>query len=119
MARKNIAKVAADIVKMGGHLDSQGRLVMPLGGKQTLTGFDGKPLKTTLSEEMKAHIDYLLDKRETLENVKNAVEDAMDEVEAQLQVEGLKSVVALDKHNRKFCISLKPGKTKLEVKAVR
>lgn len=107
MTRKNTA------------VKSQDRLGMPSSGKQTLTGFDGKPLKTTLSEEMKAVIDYLLDKREALENVKNAVEDAVNEVEAQLTAEGLKSVVALDKHNRKFCISLKPGKTKLEVKAVK
>ena len=100
-------------------MDANGNLVMPMTGKQSLSGFDGRTLKTTLSEDMKSHIDYMLDKREALENVKSALEDAMDEVEAQLKAEDLTFVVALDKHNKKFTISLKAGKTKLEVKAVK
>lgn len=114
-----VVKLAMDIAARGGHMDGKENLIMPMTGQQTLTGFDGKKLKTTLSEEMKARIDYLLDKRQALENVKNSVEDAMDEVERQLKEEDLKSVITLDKHNRKFSIALKTGKTKLEVKAVK
>lgn len=118
-ATSRVAKLAADIAARGGHIDGNGNLIMPMTGKQTLTGFNGEKIKSTLSEDMKAVIDCLLDKREALENVKNAVEDAVDEVEEQMNIEGLKSVVALDKHNKKFLISLKPGKTKLEVKSAK
>ena len=117
MAKKtNVAKLAADIAARGGHINGAGDLVTPMEGRQTMTGFDGQILRATLSPEMKVHIDYLLDKREALENVKNAVENAMADVEQQMKLERLTAVTSLDKHNKKFIISLKPGKTKLEVK---
>jgi len=114
-----LAKLAKKITEMGGGIDAQGNLNIPLKGKQVLHGFDGNQLKGTLSPAIQLVVDIMLDKREALENTKNALENAVEKVESEMNAEGVKTVTALDRHNRKFTITLKPGKTKLEVKAVK
>jgi len=96
----------------------QGKLDMP-PVQQRMTGFDGKHTKATLSKSMQECVDFLLDKREQLENIKNAVEDAGLKVESEMRAEDITTITALDSHDRPFTITLKIGRTKLEVKAVK
>ena len=117
--KKNLVKLAAEITARGGRVDGQGVLHMPLSGGQKMTGFDGKPLKTSTPKTVQEAADYMFDKKSALESTKNAFESAMGKLEAEMAALSLKEAVVRDGHGYPYTVKFKAGKTKLEVKAIK
>lgn len=117
--KKNLVELAAKITARGGRVDEQGVLHMPLKGEQKMSGFDGKPLKTSTPKTVQAAADYMFEKKSALESIKNAFESAMGKLEAEMSVLSLKEAVVRDGYGAPYTVKFKEGKTKLEVKAIK
>jgi len=86
---------------------------------QTVTGFDGKPLRATTPEAVQEAADMYFDRKDALESAKDRLETAVLSLEAELAAHKLDMAVVRDSTGLPYTVRLRKGKTRLEVKAVK
>ncbi len=86
-------------------------------GKMSMDGFDGKPIKATTPESVQEAADLYFDRKATAEMAKDRLETAVMSLEAEMTSLKMTVAVVRDATGSPYVVRVKPGKTKLEVKA--
>ncbi len=86
-------------------------------GNMKMDGFDGKPLKATTPEAIQEAADTYFDRKDAAEQAKDRLETAIMGLEAEMATHKMTVAVVRDMTGNPYVVRVKPGKTKLEVKA--
>jgi len=117
--KKNLAKVAAEIVAKGGRV-VDGNLVLPLGktGPQKLTGFDGSQLKATTPFAVQQAANAYFDRKSDVELAKDKMVFALGRIEAEMKAANVVVCVVRSMSGESMTCRIKSS-SKLEIKRLK